>query len=90
MQKAVLRSPSTTSGKELLGLAVFGLAAPLWCSSALLRCAARPGRAQALAQKPAAVLGMVPACGQPGAMHHCDQLSRTAGVLLIGLSRPWW
>ena len=30
MQKAVLRSPSKTSGKELPGLAVFGLSAPLW------------------------------------------------------------
>ena len=32
MQKAVLRSPSTISGKELPGLAVSGLAAPL-CSA---------------------------------------------------------
>ena len=45
MQKAVLHPPSATSGKELPGLAVFGLAAALWslCSSALLHCAARPG-----------------------------------------------
>ena len=92
MQKAVLRSCSTASGKDLLGLAVSGLAALLWslCSSALLRCAARPGQAQALAQKPAAVFGMVPTRGRPGAAHRCDQLSRPAGVLLIGLSRPWW
>ena len=48
----------------------------------------RHGRAQAPAQKPAAVLGMVPARGRPGAGHRCDQLSRPAGVLLIGLSRP--
>ena len=32
MQKAVLRSPSTFSGKELRGLAVSGLATPL-CSA---------------------------------------------------------
>ena len=93
MQKAVLRSPSTTSttsGKELLGLAVSGLVAPLWslCSSALLCCTARPDRAQALAQKPAAMLGMVPARGRPGGGHRCDQLSQPARVLVIGLSRP--
>ena len=39
MQKAVLRSPITISGKELPGLAVSGLAAPL-CSA--LRCGAMP------------------------------------------------
>ena len=56
MQKAVLRSPSTISRKELLGLAV-SMLAPLWslCASAT------PGRAQALAPKRAAVLGMGPA-----------------------------
>ena len=88
MQTAVLRSPRTTSGKELPGLAVFGLAALLWslCSSALLRCAVE----QALAQKPAAVLGTVPARGWPRAGHRYDQLNPPARILLIGLSRPWW
>ena len=77
MQKAVLRSPGTTSGKQLPGLTVFGLAASLWslCSSALLHYPARPGGAHALVQNPAAVLGMVPARGRPGAGHRCDQLS---------------
>ena len=42
--------------------------------------------AQALAQKPAAVLGMFPARGQPGAGHRRDQLSRPARVLRIGLT----
>ena len=89
MQKAVRCSPSTISGKELPGLAVSGLAAPL--CSALLPCGnqekertkrkkkagrkerkeesrkkqrcgdARPGRAQGTREKPAVVLGMVPA-----------------------------
>ena len=60
--RGALGAPSTISGKELPGLAVSVLA-PLWS----LWSSATPGRSQALAQKPAVVLGMVPARGrEPG------------------------
>ena len=66
MQKAVLHSPSMTSGKELPGLAVSGLAAPLWslCSSALLRCAARPVKHRYSCKSPQRWGWFLPVAGQ--------------------------
>ena len=88
MQKAVLCSPSMTSGKApgpgRLRVGCPALVSVFLCLAA--QCCQARSSTGTLAK--AAVLGMVPAHGRPGAGHRCDQLSRPSRVLLIGLSRP--